>query len=499
MNDTDAIELDGLMQTLVSGESGLPPLAGVAIAAGIHDSVCFMGARGQGSFSRPDHSRGSQAVSTGSPQSAGQTAGVTSIPGTSLSSMSAETCLSGSSSTLRADSFRHSLTPHSLVRVASMSKPVTTLGALLLVEEGKLDLEGDISRWLGFTLRNPSFPLVPITPAMLLSHTSSIRDGSGYSAPSDASLREFFEPGSSLYEDGAHFAACEPDGDRSPGHWYEYSNLNYGVLATIMESISGMRFDLYMASRIFTPLGMKAGYNVLSLDEETFGRIVPLFRKAPGSDGPWNPQGDWFPQVDDYQGRKPQRSWPAARRSQDYSSPAEELDRYRPGVNGTLFSPQGGLRISLSDYTTFLKLFATARNDRDDPLSRAMLRMTAVRWTFNPEDPNGSPNKGLSRQTGLGLFRSVHASDQYGCDWLARIPYPLFWQHHGDAYGFLGGMFFDPESGAWFMYYTTGPADDPERTPGLWSSYFGWKERIQESVISFLQGKQPGTCHQTGQ
>lgn len=498
MNDPDAIELDGLMQTLVSGESGLPPLAGIAIAAGIYDSVCFMGARGQSSFSSPDHLQGSQAVFKAANQAAGQTAAWASIPGPPLSSMPAESRLPGPSSDPLANSSRQSLTPHSLVRVASMSKPVTALGALLLVEEGKLDLEGDVSRWLGFTLRNPAFPSVPITPAMLLSHTSSIRDGSGYSAPVDASLREFFEPGSSLYEDGAHFAACEPDGDRSPGLWYEYSNLNYGVLATIMESISGMRFDLYMTSRIFAPLGMKAGYNVLSLDEETFGRIVPLFRKAPGSDGPWNPQGDWFPQVDDYQGRKPPRSWPAARRSQDYSSPGEELDRYRPGVNGTLFSPQGGLRISLSDYTSFLKLFATARDKRENPLSRAMLRMTSVRWNFNPEYPNGFPNKGLSRQTGLGLFRSVHASDHHGCDWLARSPYPLFWQHHGDAYGFLGGMFFDPESGAWFMYYTTGPADDPERTPGLWSSYFGWKERIQETVISFLQGEKPDACHQTG-
>src|SRR5947199_10125520 len=60
------------------------------------------------------------------------------------------------------------------VRVASVSKMVTTIGVMKLVEQGKLDLRSDVSRWLGWSLRNPAFPERPITLGMLLSHTSSV-------------------------------------------------------------------------------------------------------------------------------------------------------------------------------------------------------------------------------------------------------------------------------------------------------------------------------------
>src|SRR5690242_10835808 len=62
------------------------------------------------------------------------------------------------------------------VRVASVSKLGTAIGVMKLVEEGKLDLTGDASRWLGWSLRNPWFPDRPITLGMLLSHTSSVRE-----------------------------------------------------------------------------------------------------------------------------------------------------------------------------------------------------------------------------------------------------------------------------------------------------------------------------------
>ena len=62
------------------------------------------------------------------------------------------------------------------VRVASISKMVVGIGVMKLIEEGKLDLTSDVSRWLGWSLRNPNFPDRPITLGMLLSHTSSVRE-----------------------------------------------------------------------------------------------------------------------------------------------------------------------------------------------------------------------------------------------------------------------------------------------------------------------------------
>src|SRR5438552_19149176 len=53
------------------------------------------------------------------------------------------------------------------VRVASVSKMVTAIGVMQLVEAGKLDLNSDVSRCLGWRLRNPNFPDRPITLTML--------------------------------------------------------------------------------------------------------------------------------------------------------------------------------------------------------------------------------------------------------------------------------------------------------------------------------------------
>ncbi|HPF93985.1 MAG TPA: serine hydrolase, partial [Tenuifilaceae bacterium] len=68
-----------------------------------------------------------------------------------------------------------------MYRVASVSKLITTMGLMALWDKGSFNLDDDVSLYLGFTLRNPSWPEIPITFRMLLSHTSSIQDGNGYS------------------------------------------------------------------------------------------------------------------------------------------------------------------------------------------------------------------------------------------------------------------------------------------------------------------------------
>ena len=79
-------------------------------------------------------------------------------------------------------------------RIASVSKQFTVFTLMQLVEEGRLGLDDDVSRYLGFSLRNPAHPNTPITVRMLASHTSSLRDGKVYSIPPSVSVREFFPP-----------------------------------------------------------------------------------------------------------------------------------------------------------------------------------------------------------------------------------------------------------------------------------------------------------------
>ena len=65
-----------------------------------------------------------------------------------------------------------------------MTKLTVALGVMRLVEAGRLDLDRDVSDYLGWTLRNPAFPDRPITLRLLLSHTSSVRDeGDNYVVP----------------------------------------------------------------------------------------------------------------------------------------------------------------------------------------------------------------------------------------------------------------------------------------------------------------------------
>jgi CubicO group peptidase (beta-lactamase class C family) len=82
-----------------------------------------------------------------------------------------------------------------LYRIASISKMMTTLGVMMLVEQGKLSLDADAGDYLGFPLRNPHFPERVVTLRTLLSHTSSLRDDAGYSWPSDTALSTILVPG----------------------------------------------------------------------------------------------------------------------------------------------------------------------------------------------------------------------------------------------------------------------------------------------------------------
>jgi CubicO group peptidase (beta-lactamase class C family) len=85
---------------------------------------------------------------------------------------------------------------------------------------------------------------------MLLTHTSSLRDGGGFKWDPAVDLKEVLLPGGALYGKGAMWAA-----DHAPGSWFEYVNFNWGVLATVMERAGGERFDRLMRRLIFDPMG----------------------------------------------------------------------------------------------------------------------------------------------------------------------------------------------------------------------------------------------------
>ena len=354
-------------------------------------------------------------------------------------------------------------------RIASISKLVATLGLMRLVESGQVDLDEDVSSYLGFTLRNPAFPDEKITLRMVLSHTSSIRDGSYYWLESGQHFEDFFLPGTEHFEQGAHFATQEGQG---PGRYFTYANLNFGIVAGAIERVSGQRFDRYMREEVLEPLGLKASYNVCDLSEKYPEQIATLYRKR-DSEEIWRPQGDWIAQLDDsdfscHYGREP-----VARGE----NPGEVLPGYTLGENPTLFSPQGGLRASARDLSMIARmLMADGSYNGVRILDKATVRQMFVpQWQYDPELENGNTAEGLDPDdpayrpifTAWGL--SVQRMDL--AEWGLAGQSRLLLGHLGDAYGLMGQFWLDPENGDALIALINGAGDDPDRHPGVSPMY----------------------------
>jgi CubicO group peptidase (beta-lactamase class C family) len=364
-----------------------------------------------------------------------------------------------------------SVTAATKFRVASVSKTVTALAVMQLVERGLLDLDADVSDVLGWRLRNPHWPDTPITARMLLTHTSSLRDGETYTFPPTTALRDVFQPGSPFYENGAHFAGRSIYADYAPGRFFSYCNLGFGVLGTLIECVTGGRFDRYVDRHVLAPLGADASFNVRSLSDDGLRSLAVLYRRQ--RDGEWDALAPWCAQVDDVRGVRP---------------PAPDvLDAYQPGANGTIFSPQGGLRIAPRDLVEVMKVFTHGGLGKHQRLLQpaTMAQMLTEQWRFDPTLGNGEPYAGLMRAFGLGIHHLTNApADAYGpSDRLCPGASPQLWGHMGDAYGLLSAMWFDPEKDAGFVYVIAGVGCDPETYKGEYSAFYRWEEAIQCAIL----------------
>ena len=104
-----------------------------------------------------------------------------------------------------------------LFRIASISKSFTATSIMQLVEQGKIDLNGDASDYIGFKIRNPKYPDTKITIKMLLSHSSSLNDSEGY-----FSLNAINPDSSKTWKKAYN--------NYMPGTQYEYCNLGFNPL-----------------------------------------------------------------------------------------------------------------------------------------------------------------------------------------------------------------------------------------------------------------------------
>lgn len=363
------------------------------------------------------------------------------------------------------------VTRDTLFRIASISKLVVALGVMRLVEAGRLNLDTDIGEILGYRLRHPAHPGVPLTVRLLLSHRSGLRDSAGsYLAPGQR-LADKLLMGGALFGSGN----CWSPAAQAPGQWFEYCNLNYGVLASVMELASGQRFDQLMAEQVLKPLGLAGGFEASQFSEAELAQVATLYRKrATDDEARWNSTGPWIVQTDDFGGLRP--------------APPAGLDGYELGSNGSLFGPQGRLRTRVADLGAVLAMLA----DEGRHAGRVFLQPASVQalmtehWRYaGRAAPNGDDLGGEFQAWGLGVQHFIDRAVPDGRtgrlqgDRLTPRGGLQAWGHLGFAYGLMSGLMLDPARRSGIVYAIGGTGADPAAHPGRYSSFPLWEEKLQ--------------------
>lgn len=173
-------------------------------------------------------------------------------------------------------------TEHTLQPIASISKTFLALVLMKAVEQGKVDLDADINRYLPFKVLHPKYPNEPITLRHLSSHTSGINDGDVYDKsyllknpdmdlsylPEDA--QEYFNimKGNQRIDESAFLEHMltkngkwyndENFTKKAPGVRYHYSNVGATLAGYVIENAVKVKYEDYVRQVIFEPLGMTA-------------------------------------------------------------------------------------------------------------------------------------------------------------------------------------------------------------------------------------------------
>ena len=336
-------------------------------------------------------------------------------------------------------------------RIASISKFVMTTAMMKLHDSRMLNLDEEIGTYLGYPVRNPNHPDKPITVRMLLLHTSSINEGSGYdpclmytyeNVSNPPSFTELLSPGGSYYTEDMWRK-------EAPGVYYSYCNANFGLAGTIIERITGQRFEDFIQQNLFVPLGITGSYIPEGVTD--INNMAVIYRYI---------DGVWTPQTDDFRGVM--------------SSP-RDFSGYKTGTNGAVFSPQGGLRISAAELARIMILHIDGgKYGGERIVSRKSIKMMQKpQWTS--DGSNGEAEEARSFSRGL----SVHilpepASDEPRPEGVRMIG------HTGSAYGLFSALFFDPAGKYGFIIIMNGIRDGVFKKPS--HSFYDFQEAVLKAL-----------------
>lgn len=185
----------------------------------------------------------------------------------------------------KADTTGRPVTPQTPFLAASLSKPVTALAVMQLVEAGKLKLDAPVVEFLPWFRTADLVASSHITIRHLLYHASGLSEFEG-------DLRNLEEDRGEAALETSLRRLSQAKLNAAPGERFEYSNTNYDLLGLLIQTVSGKPYNVYIQEEIFAPLGMHHAHTTLEearLDKLSsgyisfFGLTLPYEQRMPYS------------------------------------------------------------------------------------------------------------------------------------------------------------------------------------------------------------------------
>ena len=278
--------------------------------------------------------------------------------------------------------------------LASVTKTFISTAIMQMVEKGLIGLDDDANNYLPFSLRNPSYPQIPITIRMLLSHRSSLTDKLG-----SRTFDNLMSKDKTRYV--ANFSRSRP------GVKFAYSNLGYNLLGAIIEGVQHERFDLYIDREILKSLKIEGCFDLTRVNTKKLVRSFnydATHKKFVSS-----------PSVYDYQKAK------------------DALVDYQLGVTTGRLVPAGGMKMRATDLARFMMMLM-----KDGELGgKRILHKESIEEMCKPQ--------GKDRNYGLALATYTNIVKNHS-----------FVGMRGGSHGIHSIMVYEPETKMGFVIINNG-------------------------------------------
>lgn len=171
-----------------------------------------------------------------------------------------------------------------IFQASSLSKFVTAVGIMKLVESGKIDLDTPVSKYLKrWQLPPGEFDNEQVTVRRLLSHTAGLTDELGYNGFENRDSVQSLEASLNKAKDADKGASGEVKVGIEPGSQLKYSGGGFTLLQLIVEETSGQSFNDFMKDNLFKPLNMTSSTYILN---DTFSNRLCEFYNSDNTTAP---------------------------------------------------------------------------------------------------------------------------------------------------------------------------------------------------------------------